>query len=376
MRTHALLVSALAIWIAGCSPRPDSRSGSWDPGAAAAYLDQRQDWWVRWPGSARDHATFCISCHTVLPYALGRAQLDGPLDGRPASPQESRLRADVVKRVRLWSQTLPYYTDQRNGRPKSVQSRGTEAVLNALILVSEDARTGRLSPDAKSALEDMWETQERSGDSAGAWAWLDFDLQPWETRDAQYFGAALAALAVGTAPENYRSTATIQGPLRRLTGYLDRNYDAQPLHQRLALLWAASSLPQLIAPARRQEIIAAAFRAQHADGGWSLYALAPSYRRFARILRLWSDGYATGFVTFVLERAGVPRGDPRLQRGLSWLVHHQQPEGFWPAYSINQRMSWTTPKGRFMSDAATAYAVLALTQGSVEPVPAPGQARR
>jgi squalene-hopene/tetraprenyl-beta-curcumene cyclase len=379
LRAYALLVFLLALSLAGCSQSSGGRATTWDPRAAATYLDQREDWWARWPGSARDHDTFCISCHTVLPYALARSRLDEARDVGAPSAMERRVYDDVVKRVRLWDQTLPYYTDQKNGPHKSEQSRGTEAVLNALILATEDAHTGHLSPDTKSAFDHMWERQAASGDVAGAWAWLDFDLEPWEMHDAQYFGAAMAALAVGTAPENYRATAAIQEPLRRLRGYLVRDYPDQPLHQRLALLWAATALPGLLAPAGRQAIIDAALRAQNSDGGWSLYALAPSYRRGARFLRLWSDGYATGFVTFVLQRAGVPRDNAQVRRGLSWLAHHQEPEGLWAAYSINQRMNWSTPKGRFMSDAATAYAVLALTASrtpaSLEPLPV-RQARR
>ena len=189
----------------------------------------------------------------------------------------------------------------------------------------------------------------------------------------------MAALAVGTAPENYGEAAAIQGPLQRLRGYLARNYPGQPLHQQLALLWAATALPGLLAPDGRQTIIDAALRAQNSDGGWSLYALAPSSRRGARFLRLWSDGYATGFVTFVLQRAGVPGDNAQLRRGLAWLEHHQEYEGLWAAYSINQRMNWSTPKGRFMSDAATAYAVLALTASGPQPSaerPTVRQARR
>ena len=47
-------------------------ASSWDQKAAAAYLDQRANWWMEWPKSARDHETFCISCHTAVPYALSR----------------------------------------------------------------------------------------------------------------------------------------------------------------------------------------------------------------------------------------------------------------------------------------------------------------
>ena len=32
----------------------------WDPKAAAAYLDQRAEWWSTWPNAARDHGTFCV----------------------------------------------------------------------------------------------------------------------------------------------------------------------------------------------------------------------------------------------------------------------------------------------------------------------------
>ena len=42
---------------------------SWSPQAAAAYLDGRADWWASWPQAARDHGTFCISCHTAATYA-------------------------------------------------------------------------------------------------------------------------------------------------------------------------------------------------------------------------------------------------------------------------------------------------------------------
>ena len=74
-----------------------------------------------------------------------------------------------------------------------------------------------------------------------------------------------------------------------------------------------------------------------------------------------SDGVATGLVTLVLQEAGVARENAQLRRGLSWLTNNQNAaEGFWPASSLNKKNSPTSGTGRFMSDAATAYAVLAL----------------
>ena len=62
-------LSATLSWAAG------DDSPTWNRKAAAAYLDQRQDWWQKWPSAARDHGTFCVSCHTAAPYALARPAL-------------------------------------------------------------------------------------------------------------------------------------------------------------------------------------------------------------------------------------------------------------------------------------------------------------
>src|SRR3984957_14370723 len=81
-----------------------NEAGSWDSKAAAAYLDQRADWWMGWSQSARDHDTFCISCHTALPYALGRPALRTALGEQSPSASERKLLANITKRVRLWNE--------------------------------------------------------------------------------------------------------------------------------------------------------------------------------------------------------------------------------------------------------------------------------
>lgn len=343
----------------------------WDPKAAAAYLDRRMVWWASWKNSARDHDTFCVSCHTAVPYALARPELSATLAEKDAAP-ERQLMDDVRRRVRLWDETSPFYPDQYVGPGKTAQSRGTEAVLSALMLAWDDARTGRLSTDTATAFDHMWAEQHTSGQDSGAWSWLDFDLAPWEDSDARYYGAALAALAVGIAPENYQSRPQVQAHLQLLRDYLAQHYAAQSLHHRLILLWASTKLPGLMDAAERQSLISETLRAQNWDGGWSLSALiARSGRRTGFLGNQDSDGYATGLVTLLLEQTATPGAASQVQRGLIWLASNQErhggawivgQKGFWVASSLNKtRMPWTNV-GRFMSDAATAYAVLALTE--------------
>ena len=75
-----------------------------------------------------------------------------------------------------------------------------------------------------------------------------------------------------------------------------------------------------------------------------------------------SDGYATGLVVYVLQQLGGPRSQP-VSRGLDWLATHQDAStGLWFAASLNKQRDPASDTGRFMSDAATAYAVLALTR--------------
>lgn len=356
------IIAAAILLLSGFST---AHAGSWSAERAAAYLDQRAAWWADWKPASRDQGTFCISCHTTLPYALSRPALRMPLGERGPSPVEHRLLENVRKRVRLWADVQPFYTDAQRGAPKSLESRGTESVLNALILASYGEPAARLSDDTQRAFANMWDMQLRTGDLRGAWPWLNFHNQPWEAPDSQFWGACLAAIAVGMAPADYRSLPEIEENIKLLSGYLAREADSQSLLNRLVALWASSSIEGALTPAQRKSIIAELIPRQHSDGGWSTTSLlASSWQRHdGTPLEVKSDAYATGLAAFVLERSGINRADPVIEHALSWLAQNQDPAGLFPAYSPNKQRDPNSDPGRFMSDAATAFSVLALTHG-------------
>ena len=86
----------------------DTDGTHWNPQSAASYLDGRAAWWITWKNSARDHDTFCISCHTALPYAIGRPALRTALGEKGASKGETQLVDNVTKRVRMWADVEPF----------------------------------------------------------------------------------------------------------------------------------------------------------------------------------------------------------------------------------------------------------------------------
>ena len=268
---------------------------------------------------------------------------------------------NITRRVRLWKEVEPFYSDQKAGLPKSSESRGTEAIFNALILVSNDAPQGRLSDDARLALDNMWALQLRSGEMNGAWAWLQFHNAPWEG-DSQFYGTALAAIAVGSAPGNYRAEPGIQAGLKAMSEWLRKNMAIQTAADRVVLLWAAAKLPELLTEEQKQAIIRETLAKQQADGGFSMASLVGNWKRKDNTpLDTASDGYATGLVAYALEQAPSPLQAEGLKRALNWLGKNQnQEDGRWAATSLNKKRELSSDAGRFMSDAATAYAVMAL----------------
>lgn len=330
----------------------------WNPELAAQYLDARAKEWNEWPRSARSHETRCISCHTTLPYLLVRSEL-GRRIGEKGQPEPAKkLYDDIRRRVDAWAEVKPWYASTPE---KPEQSMGTEAVINSFLLAASDAFTPHLAKrsSTKAALNNLWGAQRKDGPAKGSWAWLDFELHPWEFADAELYGASLAAIAVGITPRNEQERAANAEQEAALRDYLRTGIDPSKssLLNRTMILWASFRLPGLLEKAEQEQIGGELIRAQRPDGSWSLSDLGEWPTEHAE-----SDAYATGLCAYVLNHFWETQYTGAARRGAKWLSQNQDPAtGAWPAKSLDQNRDPNTMAGKFMQDAATAFAVLALT---------------
>lgn len=321
MRLAALAVLALPVLAA-----------DWSPRAAADYLDARQKEWQAWPvAELGSGGGKCLSCHTGMTYLLARPALRRVLK-EPNPTQYETALVDTL-RLRVPKRT-PLELYPKAKEPHLTEQAAVEAIFAALFLNTSDA------------LERMWTLQSPSG----TWAWNQFDLDPWETPESAYYGAVLAAMAVKSGPAAHRARPEAV----RLKQYLDREFTAQPLHNRLMALWAGAA-PE----AARKSTLDELWRRQSPDGGWTLDALGPwAKHEKAPPAALGSSAYATAYTAAALRAAGV--SDSRLTRALDWLKSQQDPKGYWDAVSMNKPFPDGSMMSGFMRDAATAYAALAL----------------
>src|SRR5262249_15771206 len=96
-------------------------------------------------------------------------------------------------------------------------------------------------------------------------------------------------------------------------------------------------------------------QSQREDGGW------------AQTETMASDAYATGTALVALRRAGgLPTTDPVYQRGVAFLLQHQQEDGSWFVHSRSKpfqtyyESGFPHEKDQFISMAASGWATTAL----------------
>jgi squalene-hopene/tetraprenyl-beta-curcumene cyclase len=197
----------------------------------------------------------------------------------------------------------------------------------------------------------MFDVQLKTGE----WKWIKCDWPPLEHDD--YYGATVAALAVGYAPGDYAKTDKAKAGIEKLRGYFKKT-PAPDLHHTAMLLWSSTKLDGLMTADEQKKAVAALKAKQHKDGGWSLPSLGTYDRRDGtkNDPAAPSDGYGTGFVTFVLLQAGEKANDPAVAGGVKWLKSNQRESGRWYTRSLNN------DKAHYIANAGTAFCVLALSE--------------
>jgi squalene-hopene/tetraprenyl-beta-curcumene cyclase len=269
----------------------------------------------------------CVTCHTNAAYLSAGA--------------ETGVTSEAFREVRSFTEELV-----RERWASKGPRWDAEVVVAAYALATSDGE--KLHPLTRQALDRMWAVQRPDG----GWSWLKCAWPPMESDD--HYGATLAILAAGRAPEKYAETPAAKEGVAKALGWLAKNPPAT-LHQRAMLLWASKYVEGVMGPEDRKKTLVDLLAVQRPDGGWASPSLGPWKRGDGKEQDLESsDGYGTGFVTYLARLSGVPADDARLRKGIDWLKTHQRESGRWYTRSPNKDSK------HFLSHAGTAFALLAL----------------
>jgi squalene-hopene/tetraprenyl-beta-curcumene cyclase len=272
----------------------------------------------------------CVTCHTNFAYLTTGSVYSAE---RPAYLAVRKFVEDLVNE--RWVAKGPRWD--------------AEVLVAAMGLAVSDAEGGgKLQPVTRKALDRMWTVQQPDG----GWKWLKCGWPPMESDD--YYGATIALLATGRAPENYAETPAAQEGVRKIREYL-ATHAAPSLHHKGMLFWASKHLPGLMTPEEQKKTVEDLLALQKPDGGWGVATFLPWRRGDGKEQDLESsDGYGTAFVIHLARLGGIPATDERLAKGILWLKSHQRESGRWFTRSLNK-------DGRsFLTHAGTAFALRVL----------------
>lgn len=274
----------------------------------------------------------CFTCHTNYAYLMAR----------PALGKDST----ALKQVRAFAETMI----QERWPSKGPRWDAEIVATGSILAINDAATTGTLHPLTKLALDRMWTVQRADG----GWNWLKCEWPPMESDD--HYGATLAAIGVGSAPDNYSQSPLAQAGMTKLRKYF-KEQEPKFAHHRAMLLWADSKVSGLVSPDDRKKWIDELLSLQKPDGGWNSATLGKWKRHDGKEQDVkTSDGYGTGFVVFVLRRAGLPADNQQIQLGVKWLRENQRESGRWFARSLFK------DNKHYLSHAASAFAIMALAE--------------
>ncbi|MEK6627216.1 MAG: hypothetical protein AABY53_01190 [Bdellovibrionota bacterium] len=302
-----------------------------------SYQDKRNKQWLE--------QRKCLCCHTTLPYMLSRGL-------------DSKSRANFNKLKEMAEEKVenpaaePWYHADHAGR----NSKPTEAVLNALTLLMYDiSNRSELSTNTLKSMNRIFETM----DADGHLHWLDYNLQPFESKKSELWGNSMALLTIEMAKKhsNYQPPSEYT----KLKAYMLKNVSKLKPHEMSVMLWANSmaSSNRLLKPGLAKFFADKIRNSQNENGSWNQKTVLGQGENKQNI-------YTTAISFIGLIKAG--QGNTQAaHKAAKWLSDQQQTGDFlemgdgttlWNATSMNRVGSLLNDT--FASDAATSYSALAL----------------
>lgn len=291
----------------------------------------------------------CFSCHTVLPAVLSSERI------------HPDIMASVDQRLANWDSNRVWYPEQAQA------SRSTELIMSLLA----KAKAGQ--PIEPRFFQTLMQLQE--GD--GAWAWLDYDLHPWESDRGRVYGGTLAAIALVRSGAIHE--ASLQPMVSKLKAFLRAKAEQANsfLWEQMAVLWAEAEGAEVLGGEKSAALARKLVAIQHEDGGWSMNALGDWTKRGDRPVSSGSssDGYASAFTLYVIKRwmaspefAALPQATrdgtrAAFNRGVDWLLAHQATSGTWPSASVNRDNNFNHG---LIEDAAAGFGAMVIAERIAE----------
>ena len=230
--------SALAPPLAGEARSDEPLRGEFSLDAAVECLDDAALTWQR--------DKKCFACHSNYAFLETRPLVSGK------TPIHDELRAKL---------------EELAANPRQVSFRVMEGVMAACVLAQNDAlTTGKLHPVTRQSLDYMWNLQR----AEGGFDWEKSSQPPAEIDD--HFGATMAVIGVGVAPDGYAATPTASAGLDRIRQYLMHNPPVN-LHQRSMPLSGSLHVDEIMTAAEREVVVDSLFAVQKRDGGWGVVSL-------------------------------------------------------------------------------------------------------
>ena len=313
-------------------------------GNAKAYQDKRNKEWTE--------RNKCLCCHTTLPYMLARGLDTG------SKVNFDKLKALTVERVEN-PESRPWYHGDQTGR----DSKPTEAVLNALTLLMHDLSSHLpLQPTTLKAVDSIFAKLEPNG----RLHWLDFNLQPFESKKGELWGNSMALLAIEMA-KKYSSYEPPAAKYAKLKNFVFSKKDRLNTQEMAVLVWANShaATGKFLESDLAGHFINRIIRAQNPNGSFNQKAVLGLGKNEENV-------YATAISLIGMVKAGYGN-HPAAHRAAQWLADSQATGNFlqmgdgtvlWNATSMNRTDSLFND--RFASDFSTSYASLALSMYQTE----------